>query len=475
VSSFRSSLRAWLRRYLVALGLTFLLMVSSIVIVNIYIDNEISAIRRVPNLNVASSPGQAGNFLLIGSDSRAFVESEQQAQAFGNRAQQTGQRSDTMIIVHVDPDQKKSLLVSFPRDLWVDIPGQGMSKINAAFNSGPQKVIDTFKANFQIEIHHYVEIDFASFPGIVDAIGTVPVYFPAPARDDFTGLITFAAGCYHLDGATALKYVRSRSLQYFEDGKWTNASPRADLDRIARQQNFMRRLATVGYHKATSNPLRAKTIADRVVAKLKADTQLNREDVFNLVNTFRTVDPANPNGLEMITLPVVGDTIRGGGSIVRLDQPDADQVLARLRQFGPPPGAPKPLLPTEVHVRVLNGSGQGGLAGSTLMTLQDQYGFAPAGTGNDGKVSVTQVRYVPQAAAKAKLVQSYLGGVGVFVADPQIVDADVVVVLGRDFKRIVAPAGVTPGPVGGPTSSTSAGKGGTPPSSAPPDPEAACK
>lgn len=474
MSLFRSPLRAWLHRYLVALGLALVLMVAAIVVVNVKIDARIGVIKRVP-LKEARSPGQAANFLLIGSDSRAFVEDPGQAQAFGGRNEVTGQRSDTMIIVHVEPDQRKSLVVSFPRDLWVDIPGTGMSKINAAFNDGPQKVIDTFKANFDIPIHHYVEIDFASFPGIVDAIGSVPIYVPAPARDDFTGLYAGFAGCYHLDGANALKYVRSRHLEYFEDGKWTNASPRADLDRISRQQNFMRRLAVVGFHKATSNPLRADKIAGRVVTKLKADSQLGREDVFDLVNTFRTVDPANPNGLEMITLPVVGDTSRDGQSILRPDQPDADQVMTRLRQFGPLPGAPKPLLPTEVRVRVLNGSGQGGIAGSTLTTLQDQYGFAPAGTGNHAKVVTTEVRYVPQAALKAKLVQSYLGGVGRFVADPKIVDADVLVVLGRDFKKIVPPAGVTAGPTGGPTSTTTAGKGATPPSSAPPDPETACK
>ena len=88
------------------------------------------------------------------------------------------------MVVHIDPDAKTSLLVSFPRDLIVDIPGQGEAQINAAFNDGPQKVIDTLKENFDIDINHYVEVNFNAFVGIVDAIGEIPVFFPAPARDD---------------------------------------------------------------------------------------------------------------------------------------------------------------------------------------------------------------------------------------------------------------------------------------------------
>ena len=151
------------------------------------------------------------------------------------------------MVVHVDPDAKTSLLVSFPRDLIVDIPGHGEAQINSAFNDGPQKVIDTLKENFDIDINHYVEVNFTAFVGIVDAIGEIPVFFPAPARDSTPGSTSRPPGCVELDGQQALEYVRARHTRGLqrETGEWEDASPRADLDRITRQQNFIRRLADV--------------------------------------------------------------------------------------------------------------------------------------------------------------------------------------------------------------------------------------
>ena len=159
-------------------------------------------------------------------------------------------RSDTMMVLHADG--KNSYAVSFPRDLYVNIPGHGKGKINAAFNEGPQEVIDTLKADFNVDIQHYVEVNFKTFEDIVNAVGSVPVYFPYPARDQLSGLgPTPAAGCYHLDGAPALAYVRSRHLEYFIDGRWRDASPQADIDRIARQQDFIKKL---GWHRGRRRP-----------------------------------------------------------------------------------------------------------------------------------------------------------------------------------------------------------------------------
>ena len=73
------------------------------------------------------------------------------------------------MVLHVDPTTKTSLLVSFPRDLLVDIPGQGIGQINSTFDNGPQLLIDTLKANFDLDINHYVEVDFQAFINVVDA------------------------------------------------------------------------------------------------------------------------------------------------------------------------------------------------------------------------------------------------------------------------------------------------------------------
>ncbi len=140
-------------------------------------------VAQVPKVNIDTSvlePG--GNYLLVGSDSRSFVATPQDAQRFGSKTQ-SGQRSDTIMVAHIDGGKGTGFLVSFPRDLWVDIPRIGHAKINAAFNAGPQRLIETIEQDFDVPISHYLEVDFSGFRKIVDAIGAIPISFPAPARD----------------------------------------------------------------------------------------------------------------------------------------------------------------------------------------------------------------------------------------------------------------------------------------------------
>src|SRR5262249_47809393 len=158
----------------------------AVIEVNRYIDREVS---KIPRVDVATSatPHGGANFLIVGSDSREFVSTPEEALAFGDEHTQGGPpRSDTLMVLHAEGE--RSYLVSFPRHLWVSIPGHGNGKINAAFNAGPQTVVDLLRSDFDVEIHHYLEVDFKSFQGIVDAIGTVSVSTPAAARDEFTGL-----------------------------------------------------------------------------------------------------------------------------------------------------------------------------------------------------------------------------------------------------------------------------------------------
>jgi LCP family protein required for cell wall assembly len=453
----RSFPRVLFGRFAVALAVSVPLILAGIVGVNRYFDSKVDQIPRV-KVNTAENtdPGQPANFLLIGSDTRALVQTPEEREAFGTEG---GQRSDTLMVIHVDPESKTGFLVSFPRDLVVDIPGVGQSKINAAFNSdtggGPQRVLDTLKQNFNIPIHHYVEVDFQSFKGIVDAMGGVPVYIDAPSRDAKSGFefipFNFKPGCYTLDGSNALNYVRSRDLEQYIDGRWQKPGAEApDLFRIQRQQDFMKRLATEAFRRSVNSPRTALDIADETIPKLKADEGLNSDDVKKLIRSFRRVNPNDPSSLEMVTFPTVtGPSNSRLGSTLRAKEPEADEVLARLRQFGPAQEQPKGPKPSEIRVRVFNGSGQSGLAGNTGTALKNQ-GFVTAGVGNNPSVRATEVHYRPGSLDKARVVQSYLGGVGRLIEDSSVVEADVAIVLGKDFKAVVAPAGATPGTTAAP-------------------------
>ena len=149
-----------------------------------------------------------------------------------------------MMVIHVEPAAKRTLIVSFPRDLWVEHPrSTGMAKINSAFNGsggGAERVIKTLEQNFGFNINHYLEVDFQSFEGIVNAIGTVPVYVPHPARDKFTGFIAVNAGCYHLDGYDALQWVRSRHIEFLD--------PTTGQDGGRRQRRHRTHRASAGLH-----------------------------------------------------------------------------------------------------------------------------------------------------------------------------------------------------------------------------------
>src|SRR5215471_12103415 len=181
------------------------------------------------------APGQPMNILLVGSDSRAGEGASAQAQV-------GGQRSDTIIIMRVDPRSDHVTALSLPRDLWVPIAGTGNeARINSAYDrAGKQQVlVDTIRQDFGISINHWVEVDFEGFRELINGIGGVMLYFPYQLRDREANFHMTRTGCVKVDGATALVYSRIRHVEYqTPDGRWVH-DPKSDLCRIARQQAMM--------------------------------------------------------------------------------------------------------------------------------------------------------------------------------------------------------------------------------------------
>ncbi len=471
VSSAGTFFRALFGRLGIALVLCVALIAAGVFWVNRYIDAEIDRIPRVA-LATSTTENNGVNFLIIGSDSREFVDAEGGAnrESFGDVTDAGPPKSDTLMVLHANGD--RSFAVSFPRDTWVTIPGRGEMKINAAFNDGPQAVVDTLAQNFDIGINHYLEVDFRSFEGLVDAIGGVPVYFEYTTKDEFTGLlIPFPNACYHLDGGQSLAYVRSRAPQYFIDGEWEDGSGRADLDRIERQQEFVKRLGRIAIDQATDDPRIAPDLADEVIPNLEADEGFDRDAFNQLARAVMTLSAGNPTSLEFATLPTERAFFRGEDA-QRLEQPAADEMLARLRGDvvpEPTPTAPEASdddgsdarSPSDVRVTVLNGSDVTGAANTALQDLGNR-GFVRGRAANDdrGTVARTEVRYRAGNEAAAQLVASYVEGGAELVVDNTLA-GDVVVVIGTDFDGI---ASTPAAPAGG-------GDG----SAAPISPEAACQ
>ncbi|HEX5585703.1 MAG TPA: LCP family protein [Acidimicrobiia bacterium] len=445
MSSAGYSLRALMGRIGIALVLCVALVAAGVVWVNRYIDDEIERIPRVA-LTTSTTTNNGTNFLIIGSDSRAFVDNSIDQSAFGSEAEEGGQRSDTLMVLHANGD--KSFAVSFPRDTWVTLPNGSDAKINAAFNDGPQNVVDTLQQNFGVAVNHYLEVNFETFGDLVNAIGGVPVYSPYPMIDSFTGLnIGFPFACNVLDGGQALAYVRSRHPEEFRNGRWQDVSGIPDLDRIARQQEFVKTLGRVAMERALDDPTIAPDLADQVLPNLTADAGFDRAAFDELARALLGLRGGD-SGVEFATLPTEGAVRGGGQQVLLLDKAAADPMLERLRGnvvVAPTPDtaaadgsattAPAGPRLSDVQVTVRNGSGKSGAAGSALQELAN-VGFVPGQALNDsrGVVDRTEVRYRSSDAAKAQLVASYVEGADLVVDDS--LSGAVVVVVGKNFKAI---------------------------------------
>lgn len=191
---------------------------------------SVNKVDALPPVSSATSSGM--NVLMVGSDSRAGLTEDQQAELSTGSVE--GGRTDTIMLLHI-PALGTPTLVSIPRDSWVPIPGHGTDKINAAFAlGGPQLLITTVEQATGLEITDYVEIGFAGVAATTDALGGVKLCPSQDYDDEFSGL-NVSAGCQTMDGTTALAYVRMR----YQD-------PKGDLGRIERQQEFMSAVAKKG-------------------------------------------------------------------------------------------------------------------------------------------------------------------------------------------------------------------------------------
>jgi len=402
-----------------------------------YLRHQLGRINRlsIPGLDES---GDVMNVLLVGSDSRERVTGDL-AETTG-KDEVSGQRSDTIMVLHVDPGQQKAAILSIPRDLYMPIAGtNGKDKINAAFSlGGPQRLIETIQQGLGIEINHYAEVDFAGFERIVNTVGSVKVYVDHPARDVNTGLDIPVAGCSELDGYQALAFVRSRYYETYERGRWVPATG-SDLDRIVRQQEFIRRIMKKAVSSGLTNPLTLNRLVSIGVDNIKVDQAMSTKDITTLARKFRSLDA---DSVEMLTLPTT-DAYIGGADVQLLEKEKAYEYIDRLNGRVATPGS---VQPADVSVRVLNGNGVEGSAGKAGTSL-GQLGFKVVETTSADTYGYTDtiVRHAPGGQAQAELLRSYLLGGARLERNSSLPVGEVSLVLGDDFDGVRAPAAPAPG------------------------------
>ena len=332
----------------------------------------------------APARGRALNFLLVGSDSRACIDpNAEDAGQFLAKAD-TGNQSDTIMVLRVDPAADRAAILSFPRDLFVKLAGSGRSaKINAAFAGGDAtRLIQTIEGNFGVPIDHYVQIDFCAFKSIVDAVGGVKIAFEYPVRDTQSGLSVPEAGCVQLDGTNALRYARSRSFEWSTNGgrAWIDDGT-ADRGRIRRQQDFIKRVMQKAIDKGARRPQVAAKLLDAALEHVKLDSELQVSSLLDLAAQLRAFDPATVRTFRIDGVDAwVGDQL-----VIRpsLSNAGTQQILALFRGeaplSAPAPSGPGTTPPAEAVTTVAEAGAR--IAPSTTAAAplpgEDEVGYLP--------------------------------------------------------------------------------------------------
>lgn len=373
---------------------------------------------------------RACNYLLLGSDSRAGLSPEQQEQFGTDESLGGATRADTIMLVHTDPRLQKAIVLSFPRDLWVAIPGRGHDRINAAFegglrHGGPQLMAQTVANLTGVRIDHYLYVDLEGFRRTVNTLGGVDMCIPAynvNTPGDLVGTapngepilvhydevghiadpnsgLNIEPGCQRLDGDQALAYVRARHLP---------CDHIPDFARIGRQQQFLR--AVVNQMLQPGVVVKAPALVEPVLRNLHRDRGLLPSDLVYLVGQLRGL---STGAVEFRAVPGFAAQ-EGTKAVLRMD-PSAEEIFRAIEAGRPIGDVGTELVntpPSEANTRVaVVDANSGGVASDVEDLLADagfdvSPGIRPAA---EAPIDVTApaILFRRGASANAQVVAAY--------------------------------------------------------------------
>lgn len=394
--------------------------------------------------------GPAMNILLVGDDHRPTNATPQELNEISTLQDGGGTNTDTMMIVHLPNGGGAPTVISLPRDSWVDIPGHGKNKLNAAFAfgathggdaAGMRLLIETVQDVTGLTIDHFVRVSLLGFYDIANVLGPIQVCLNHPAKDPWSGT-DLPAGVSTLNAKQALSFVRQRHGL----DQWGG-----DLAREVRQQYFL----STELHKILSagtllNPAKTQALLGAVSSAIETDTGL---DLLSLAGRFANL---SADRVGYLTLPISGtptitDAAGNPVSIVQLNTaaiPGFIDGVLNGSQAGPgssaapsPQPTVAPINPAAVTVQVINASGRTGLA-ATNTTALSRLGFHTLTPANGATRSVTTIAYPPGQQARAQAVAAHVPGATVRAAAKA---TTVTLILGTDGIGVAQPTGTTMG------------------------------
>lgn len=274
-------------------------------------------VEKIPNAfptNQATRPrvlegeaARAQNVLFLGSDTRGTKR--------GTLADISGQRSDTIMVVHIPADRQNVQVMSIMRDSWLTIPGHGEAKVNAALSwGGVALAVETVEGLLGVRVDHVAVIDFEGFQGVTDALGGVDLDNPVGFSATHSTARSFPKGPLHLDGAEALAFVRERYA--FSDG---------DFQRVRNQQLLIRALlAGILARRTLVSPGEIGSLVGAVTPHLAVDDGLSLAYLAGIGVELRDL---RADDVTFFTLPTNGTgTSPDGQSIVNVDWGEFEAV-----------------------------------------------------------------------------------------------------------------------------------------------------
>ena len=280
-----------------------------------------SSVERVDNVPAKRPPAGVGtNILLVGSDSRAGLTPEEAA-AIGSDTIDVGQRTDSIMIVHITAGGGTTAVVSIPRDSYVPIPGHGSNKINAAYSFGGAKLLtQTVEDATGIHLDGYVEIGFGGFASIVDSLGGIEVCLAKPLKDTMVGL-DLGVGCHLLAGKDALSFVRSRY-----------GDARGDLGRADRQRQFLAALMKKAVTPATVlNPVRYAGFTKAASKGVTIGRDTSMGHALGVFQALRAVGSGDAVSL-LVPVETASYQTKNAGVAVKWNDKAAKELFSLIRQ-----------------------------------------------------------------------------------------------------------------------------------------------
>lgn len=364
----------------------------------------------------------AVNVLLIGSDVRDG---------------ETNGRSDTLLLVRMDPRNQFISMLSIPRDLLVNIPGYGQSKINAAYSYSTATAIQTVSQLTGQDINYYVRVDFQAFATVVNELGGVFIDVDRHYHNQNTGgasnfaPIDIEAGYQKLNGNDALDYVRFRHYD-------------TTYHRAARQQTFLTELKR---QLKDAGPFKNFATVRKVLGKGIEMDITDRKTFTSLLNLALTVPKDRMVRMEIQGSDAMDPSL---GSIQIATPEEIDNKVAEWLspQFEASKTAPKAKVPSpaQLHVTVLNGNGQL-LAAESMGELlaAKRYNVHVGGNAEDFEFPTTTVYWAPGMQDAAKRLRNQIGGDTRIAALSRKASGgnDLAVVVGHDFTGTLQPTRAT--------------------------------